>query len=475
MPFTKKASEKEKEKSVQQSTDIENKDIQGGDSSQMHPSTILQRAQEKPSSLKPDQVLQLQRTVGNQAVGQLLSGTSTPSIQRQENNTGLPDHIKTGVESLSGESLDDVKVHYNSVKPGQLQANAYTEGSEIHVGPGQEGSLSHEAWHVTQQKQGRVSPSIQMKGKFDVNLDRGLEREADVMGSKAERVGLVESRLPSPERVQRSGQLLGQSSAPRSGTPVRQFDCPIGRDSRNRQRDNARNAQVQQELDTGLLAPDLDSVPRTDTLNTLKSGTIAKIRELLTQKGDLDDDLDYEGTFTLGDTLIRDEVAKRGLNDMVVESQLLQTYIINDTAMKFYSARSGSQRNRDKILSNGLRPPKRSRESIKSTRENTRDASTFNSAGWLYLGYTPKIAVTYANMMARNERGKFYDLYEFTLPANTAVVNDPEIPNALRTRQHIPASNITQINRITGKHVGEIIWERDGGDTSELETDDTTT
>ncbi len=44
--------------------------------------------------------------------------------------------------------------------------------------------LSHEAWHVVQQKQGRVKPTIQAKG-IEINDDDGLEREADVMGGKA--------------------------------------------------------------------------------------------------------------------------------------------------------------------------------------------------------------------------------------------------------------------------------------------------
>jgi hypothetical protein len=106
-------------------------------------------------------------------------------IQRKENNTGLPDNLKSGVENLSGHSMDDVKVHYNSPKPAQLQAHAYAQGTDIHVASGQEKHLPHEAWHVVQQKQGRVKPTMQMKGKVNVNDDSGLEREADVMGAKA--------------------------------------------------------------------------------------------------------------------------------------------------------------------------------------------------------------------------------------------------------------------------------------------------
>jgi hypothetical protein len=101
------------------------------------------------------------------------------------NHTGLPDQLKAGVESLSGVSLDDVRVHYNSPKPAQLNALAYAQGADIHVAPGQEKHLPHEAWHTVQQKQGRVQPTTQMKAGVPVNDDPKLEHEADVMGAKA--------------------------------------------------------------------------------------------------------------------------------------------------------------------------------------------------------------------------------------------------------------------------------------------------
>jgi len=39
---------------------------------------------------------------------------------------------------------------------------------------------------VVQQKQGRVKPTVQLKGKVYINDDPGLEKEADVMGNKAQ-------------------------------------------------------------------------------------------------------------------------------------------------------------------------------------------------------------------------------------------------------------------------------------------------
>ncbi len=183
----------------------------------------LQLALADPSApLSPSHVAQLQRTLGNRAVAQLMRARAqapqavqraaapgeeelqlkaassqraaapeaegAPAqlqpIQRKENRTGMPDQLKAGVEQLSGMDLSDVKVHYNSDKPAQLQALAYAQGSDIHIAPGQEKHLPHETWHVVQQRQGRVNPTMQLKGT-QINDSPALEREADMMGAKA--------------------------------------------------------------------------------------------------------------------------------------------------------------------------------------------------------------------------------------------------------------------------------------------------
>ncbi len=107
----------------------------------------------------------------------------------QESSAGLPDPLKSGIESLSGVSMDGVSVHYNSSRPAQLDAFSYAQGNEIHIAPGQERHLPHEAWHVVQQAQGRVTPTMQMKQGVLLNDDQRLEREADVMGARAEQAG----------------------------------------------------------------------------------------------------------------------------------------------------------------------------------------------------------------------------------------------------------------------------------------------
>ncbi|WP_229743940.1 eCIS core domain-containing protein [Aliidongia dinghuensis] len=95
----------------------------------------------------------------------------------------LPPGLKGGIETLSGVSMADVTVHYNSPLPAALNAHAFARGTEIHVAPGQERHLAHEAWHIVQQKQGAIKP------RLHANSDADLSKEADVMGAKAVTLG----------------------------------------------------------------------------------------------------------------------------------------------------------------------------------------------------------------------------------------------------------------------------------------------
>ena len=56
-----------------------------------------------------------------QAKGNLGGERQNPMVAQRPNQTGLPDNLKTGIESLSGMSLDHVRVHYNSAQPAQLK------------------------------------------------------------------------------------------------------------------------------------------------------------------------------------------------------------------------------------------------------------------------------------------------------------------------------------------------------------------
>ena len=153
---------------------------------QMKPITQM-KLEDDELQMKP--IVQLQSTDDDSLQGKF------ETILQKPNNTGLPDNLKLGVESLSGFSMDDVRVHYNSDKPTKMQAHAYAQGTDIHVAPGQEKHLPHEAWHVVQQKQGRVQPTMQIQG-LNMNGDVRLESEADTMGNK-----IVQRYLVSNDHV----------------------------------------------------------------------------------------------------------------------------------------------------------------------------------------------------------------------------------------------------------------------------------
>lgn len=135
-----------------------------------------------------------------------------PPLLRKVNNTGMPDQLKSGIENLSGIDMSDVKVHYNSSQPAQLNAHAYAQGNQIHIAPGQEKHLPHEAWHVVQQKQGRVKPTKLLKGKVNINDNAGLEKEADQMGIKAAQMNVTKTSLLQLKTNNKTVQLGGQTN-----------------------------------------------------------------------------------------------------------------------------------------------------------------------------------------------------------------------------------------------------------------------
>jgi hypothetical protein len=113
-----------------------------------------------------------------------LTSVHKNTVNEVEDSRSMPHPLKAGLEALSGIDFSGVRVHYGSAKPAQLNALAYTKGQDIYVSPGQEKHLPHEGWHVVQQIQGRVKPTLQTKSAW-INDDTELEREADTMGMKA--------------------------------------------------------------------------------------------------------------------------------------------------------------------------------------------------------------------------------------------------------------------------------------------------
>lgn len=117
--------------------------------------------------------------------------------------SGLPVNLRNGLEHLSGVSLGDVQVHTNSSQPAQFNALAYAQGRQIHLAPGQEQHLPHEAWHLVQQRQGRV-PVTTNVGGVGVNDSPALEQEADRMGGLAARAaqGANVAAQAAPQQAQ---------------------------------------------------------------------------------------------------------------------------------------------------------------------------------------------------------------------------------------------------------------------------------
>ncbi len=109
---------------------------------QPHPAAIIQRARLDLTSLNSCEVLQLQRSIGNQAVGRLFAQTAQQQpLQNKENDTGLPDKLKAGIENHSGLSMDDGQLHDNSDKLAEVQALPFTNGTDIPGDPGQKQRL----------------------------------------------------------------------------------------------------------------------------------------------------------------------------------------------------------------------------------------------------------------------------------------------------------------------------------------------
>jgi hypothetical protein len=133
----------------------------------------------------------------------------------------LPIPIQRKMEWAFNTNFSGVRVH-TGPQAKQIQAKAFTQGSDIHFQPdqynphSQQGQelLGHELTHVVQQRAGRVNKKPQSKGNR-INFDYQLEAEADNLGAKAsqgERVEVLGAKslpkLYSSKTIQRKTQQL---------------------------------------------------------------------------------------------------------------------------------------------------------------------------------------------------------------------------------------------------------------------------
>ena len=126
---------------------------------------------------------ELQMKAGNQAGG---------SISTAASETSMPAEVQDKMESSFGSDFSNVNIYSNSQKAQGLGAYAFAQGNDVHFAPGQynpksqagQELLGHELTHVVQQREGRVSTTMQKK-VANINNDSALENEADVLGKKA--------------------------------------------------------------------------------------------------------------------------------------------------------------------------------------------------------------------------------------------------------------------------------------------------
>ena len=199
------------------------------------------------------------------------AGLAGPSAAK-ENRTGLPDTLKAGLENLSGQRMDDVKVHYGSSRPAQLHAHAYAQGTDIHLAPGQEKHLPHEAWHVVQQKQGRVKPTLQMQA--------APEKSSGTTGPVVQRVSkeqesmywAIQTKALSLRNVE-----PGPEGRSRALQEIRELQEALASD------DSIRGGAIKKDLARWTVrfeAPPKTVVPKPDT----GSGRLTPVKKLQTPK-----------------------------------------------------------------------------------------------------------------------------------------------------------------------------------------------
>jgi len=124
-------------------------------------------------------------------------GLTTTDIANTSRSVGggepIPDGLRGRFETAFGANFSDVRIHRGSTQATGIGATAFARGTDIHFAPGRfdEGSssglavLGHELTHIVQQRAGRVAVP-QGKGTH-VNVERVLEAEADLLGSRAAR------------------------------------------------------------------------------------------------------------------------------------------------------------------------------------------------------------------------------------------------------------------------------------------------
>jgi Domain of unknown function (DUF4157) len=143
----------------------------------------------------------------------------------------MPVAVQAKMEHAFGVDFSGVRIH-EGPQARAVGALAYTQGTDIHMAPGQydphgqrgQELLGHELAHVVQQAHGRVEATTQAKG-VDINDDPGLEHEADVMGARAARgERIAGAPAGQPLRIGGAGSGAGSAAISRKAVIQRVID-----------------------------------------------------------------------------------------------------------------------------------------------------------------------------------------------------------------------------------------------------------
>lgn len=161
----------------------------------------------------------------------------------------LPGALRMRYERRAGLTLDDVRLYRNSAHPAAIGARAFAAGDAIHLAPGEDRHLAHEAWHVVQQRQGRVA-ATGCAGGLALNDSDALEREA----SQAEH---LHASIPVAAIAGEAGR--GPVLAPPNSPPEQLVQRMMDGDS-DEEEEERKGEREEEEEDLGTDVPDEDQV-----------------------------------------------------------------------------------------------------------------------------------------------------------------------------------------------------------------------
>jgi hypothetical protein len=139
------------------------------------------------------ELLALQRRYGNRHVQRLIEqhrNRADGDLRHTSAGRRLPDNMRSTMERAFGTDLHEVRLHEGPAA-STVGALAYTQGTDIHFGPGEyqphtpygRALIGHELTHVVQQRRGRVAAPL--GAGMPINDDARLEGEAHELGLRA--------------------------------------------------------------------------------------------------------------------------------------------------------------------------------------------------------------------------------------------------------------------------------------------------